>query len=867
MPEYVGGLPVDSFNASRQMALTAFSRLLRDSVPAEAARRVLASTMGVAILAPAVSPVLTGLAARAFTSTPIAAAGPSTGGGMSVDLASALLAVLNAQRFILYGRIDADLGAGWGGTGADLWMLGSFRLLPPLSDLSTGPSKGARRMQGTAISGGGVGGATVPISLSVGSRILWSTADRVLSFCVALVLVSLAQCAVLVHYSCHANRLYYDKARGSRRSVWRRAARLSSSSQSATSTKLEERWKHLFHSLPDALVWPNPQVAVVVCFSAGLFEAAAALIAAYCSGDGSTTHFAIGCVMACLLCTFYVVETRRLIRFALKHKHRAWVPEAELVPTAIGRDGGPELDAGSVVAAWDPVVCLFQQLKLPVTGRFQGRFLPPDDIGSEEPRRTEDAIQRGLSFGSSDLLRCFDCHFHGQADRSLCRRPTQDERAASASTSRALERAHVWLRDGSGGSCLGVLFMLLQTLMAVAMSSTLGFLSVYSVGESRVASGRVALIVLMALQAIAALVTCCGTANDFLKGWVVCAAFLLECASSALVLEGHEARGALGATHGTHRSLALSATAAALLIASTFLPIGLHAYDLLVAPCLRFALKARARAAVRRGEDRVMISPADAFGARHGARSHQQVNPSHHNGTIDEPRQSGHEAELVLTDIADEVSLTVEPTGKTMTPPPAPVSPPASPLPEVLLKTTAVPALGLPVAPSCLPAGEYLPLAERVITIKSRGQRLARTGMVGMEGPRPLLSALPAGSPPRVQPTHLPAQRWKAPSGPHLVTLTRTADQGWGFEIGSGTATGGHRFFVVARCQLGSIAALNGLRKGDRIQSINGRDLADGGASADGVQELKNPETSTLRMRVIRGQRESDMRGERRPPR
>ena len=101
----------------------------------------------------------------------------------------------------------------------------------------------------------------------------------------------------------------------------------------------------------------------------------------------------------------------------------------------------------------------------------------------------------------------------------------------------------------------------------------------------------------------------------------------------------------------------------------------------------------------------------------------------------------------------------------------------------------------------------------------------------------------------------------------YRVTLVRFPGEEWGLKLGFGRAVGGHRFYLVPHLDPESIATRGGLRRGDRVHLINGRDLSEdlmgqGGSALTWDSEASNPETLTLRLEVTRGQSEAEMRAE-----
>ena len=134
-----------------------------------------------------------------------------------------------------------------------------------------------------------------------------------------------------------------------------------------------------FTSLPDALMWPNPEVTLGAMFSTGLLSCASAVLGAWVSGfntrDASLT-IALVTILAVLgACTH---QAHQLLVFLRVHNQHCWQPSEPPQSRA-------ELD--------DPLFALLTSLScgcIRPMPREQGSFECPEE-DQEEPARTERA--------------------------------------------------------------------------------------------------------------------------------------------------------------------------------------------------------------------------------------------------------------------------------------------------------------------------------------------------------------------------------------------------------------------------------------------------------------------------------------------
>ena len=566
LPHIVDGLHVIDFNQSRSAATAAFSQILNgpESAPA---RYALAATVASSLIVSTVASAISSFAAGAGAASSAAsatggvvggaaggAAPASAVGGMS--LAAAVPSLLCTQRFALMTRLgnsaddagDADVSA---------WMSGSLGLTRPWLE-ARGASRGG---DGAAAPSGAVASsdesrrrmqeytypappppppAPPPTAAALrraarSARILARTVDIFVSLLAVLSFVTLAELCLVVYYRDRANKAWYDLRR--RGGLGSGGGRILSVVPNSPKHLPGTKAQLTFRSLPTAALWPHQHVAVIVAFTAGLVEGACALIGAWVSNDTTDDAMAFACSLLALLIAFYARELRGLLHFAKMHAPHAWVPAVQ--PSHPSEVTDPAL---AVLNALLRMLCLPALQR----DRTQGELVTPSDAGSAEPRRTEEAIKAWLSGGclvphipfcerlAADLRSDFGrlrkvkrTAFSGARQR----REAAARAAARASTSLALERQHVWLRDASGASRLGCTFHYVHALLAFLISASVGFLTTHPLGEGDYGP-HIKLSVLMVLLVVGVVFSCAGTANNLWRGVCASAVYFLECAAA-----------------------------------------------------------------------------------------------------------------------------------------------------------------------------------------------------------------------------------------------------------------------------------------------------------------------------------------------
>lgn len=194
-----------------------------------------------------------------------------------------------------------------------------------------------------------------------------------------------------------------------------------------------------FTSLPESLMWPNPEVTLGVMFSTGLLQCASAVLGAWVAGyatrDGS---LALALVTIFLVLGAYAHQAHHLMVFFQLHDDACW-NEAE------PPESKEEID--------DPILALLVNFSFgyitPIP-REQGSFECPEE-DEEEPARTERALARFFSWRSS-----FRAFKHVRAGDAMAELPT-------------------WLGDAAGTK-KGVWYLFSMVAQQLVMATLLGIL-------------------------------------------------------------------------------------------------------------------------------------------------------------------------------------------------------------------------------------------------------------------------------------------------------------------------------------------------------------------------------------------------------
>ena len=757
------------------------------------------------------------------------------------------------------------------------------------------------------------------------------TLDRAFSLVVSLAAVSFVQVLVVLYFHKCANRRYYQLRRGAARAQGGTRGGNASArggggggggggasrggsklvgvvpGGSPTTTSSSPSPMPPFRRLPTWLVWPNQQVAVVAVFTSGLVEGSSALLSASIAGDAEFGHVAFASLVLVLLVGMYAYELTEVARFASTHARVAWVPST------------PPSRPSEVC---DPALALLARIGLSIglsRRRTQGEYNAPLDAGSEEPRRTEEAIKAWLSC-TCWLPRCAwlrklaaDMKSDFGRIRKVKRTAWSGARqrrvdaatiAALASHSHAVERRAVWLRDATGTRA-GCFYQIVQTILTLLIAASIGALAAHPYGATDEGI-RTRLLLLLLLQASAALFTGLGTANDLWRGGLVCIAHLLECASTALVLEGTLAQKSLGEDVGTRRALGYAAAAASTLTAAVFLPVALTVYDVIVVPithrvweyqpktlcgvacavvraavmvpvsalitladccCFESAQEEDAEGETDDEEDAASDTAQDAKAVSRMNMSTTQCAP---------PRCAIVSSDLHVTELGD-LDFEEPDKGPYERPHQGQRRAGHDSIPRQLKVLGHSPPRIAPRRSSITTTHD--PGGGGQLTLDRHGSVAAcaswqsprgRAALLGGEGgggdaidevPKKLVvrkvvrkSAGPF--PPR------PSQHEALGLAPGVgLVVVRLPGEAWGFSLGWGKSASGRRFYVVPSCEYGSVAQRCGLRVGDRVHAINGRDLSDGSRAWD--EEARDPKVLKLRLSITRGEQEAEIRAER----
>ena len=253
--------------------------------------------------------------------------------------------------------------------------------------------------------------------------------------------------------------------------------------------KLRRSRTHMprFRSVPRALLWPNPQVAVMLVFSGGIVESAMAILGAHAVGYtmpawSITTAYATLLVISAFLAS----QLHALYRFYWSHREACWV-----------KSDAPE----SYHEMGDPLLALLCRLRLiRPRSREQGSWILPEQ-DALEPQRTE-----------QDLAMALDCGVGLRKHVAYCCLDRKHSRAAGDT----LERLQLWTRDGAAsaaGAAFSVIVITVQLLLAI----NTGLFYVHP--WARTPSGqKIRLSINAVLQLGCALFTAGPAANDVLHG-------------------------------------------------------------------------------------------------------------------------------------------------------------------------------------------------------------------------------------------------------------------------------------------------------------------------------------------------------------
>ena len=274
---------------------------------------------------------------------------------------------------------------------------------------------------------------------------------------------------ILLLWRCVLNRKYYRHQQEEAR--LRRLSNAMGMNKRALALRGKKRRRGpSFRPLPEALVWPNLEISVLLIYATGLVEAASAIIGAGIGGlEISTWRLAFAYACLAFLLWFILSQALELFRFYRECGEACWAPEE------------PPATADEVT---DPLLRLLAKLHLMRPRlREQGSFEAPEDEGVAEPQRTEQELTRGLLLGLSwcrgrpKRQSCFDrlpAAIHAslpgrcRASRSIPGGSTAAE--AKLPTSRRMELLPTWLGNASG-SRAGIGFVIVQVRMVAVPAS------------------------------------------------------------------------------------------------------------------------------------------------------------------------------------------------------------------------------------------------------------------------------------------------------------------------------------------------------------------------------------------------------------
>jgi len=256
--------------------------------------------------------------------------------------------------------------------------------------------------------------------------------------------------------------------------------------------------------LPQGLLWPNPEVSVLVVFATGLVESSTAILGALAVGYDIEALYSTLAVGVLLLVALLLVQQIQKLRFFYKKEcSDCWVPS----PRPSSRD---EVD--------DPLLGLLCKMHLSRPRcREQGEFVLPDDQATE-PSRTENALAEAFHCG---LGTCFK-----RVARWLtCRRSSYSYHKREHTVS-SLEKLQGWVGDGSASKA-GATFTVAIILVSLALAVSTGFLLLHpkaSTPNWQIVRNSLQAVV----QIFVGLFLAGPAANDVWNGVSVAMVFLLE---------------------------------------------------------------------------------------------------------------------------------------------------------------------------------------------------------------------------------------------------------------------------------------------------------------------------------------------------
>lgn len=586
------------------------------------------------------------VAAAVTSSVAASASASASGGSAGGGLAGAVPALLGAQRFAMYGRMGSAVDEDEAAPDPMGWVSGSFNLVSSsffAANDDVDQESRRRHLSGAKTATGRSQARASNATSLVQGRLLTDYADRAFGNVLAMAICITVRYLILIFWLVVLNKKYYKwakqmralgvpesdlsihpEARGKleRRSVQKRKSNAQlafakskgdlalraqsvqvSPAQPAATTQLESKSeaalplhsrseaappsKHrrpAFHGLPAALLWPNPEVAVMLVFSGGLAEVSMSLIAASVGGVIVPT-WALSCAIGTLvlLCYFFVSQLRQLARFYRTSNERCWLPADKPAHRS-------DID--------DPILALLNRIgcsKLRI--REQGEHVIPEAY-AVEPQRTELALAEALNCGMGFRRKIARFYFEHEMGHYAA--------ADADKGARLLERLQAWLGDGTS-TRNGMAFPVVVVCVQVALQLNTGWMRAYPLASGSVwQKGR--LIFNLTVQAFAAVFTGVGTANDLWNGWMVSAVYALEAGATAYLLASVIAlESASGG--GDQQSASddnvlaraelirkLSTTSAELLKVTLYVPLALVVYDTLVVPIVRRLWKAEGSA-------------------------------------------------------------------------------------------------------------------------------------------------------------------------------------------------------------------------------------------------------------------------------
>ena len=307
-----------------------------------------------------------------------------------------------------------------------------------------------------------------------------------------------------------------------------------------------------FRSLPEPLMWPNPEVTLGSMFSTGLLSCASAVLGAWIGGyntrDGS---LAIALMTIVLVLSAFAHQAHHLIVFLGVHNQQCWKPSER--PQC-----KEEID--------DPIFALLTNLSCgffrPMP-REQGFFECPEE-DDEEPARTERAISRFFSLKLG-------------VNRFTHARPGD-----------AMAELTTWL-SGASGTKRGVWYFFAMVAQQIAMATLLGILFSFDWTTTPMGT-KVVLVCIICFQIFGVLWTAWNTANDRIDGVQNCIVHSLECAATCFVLASavvaDQAKTADGEmdVEKLAESLSLTVLSGYLLVTAVFFPMSITLYNSFLVP-------------------------------------------------------------------------------------------------------------------------------------------------------------------------------------------------------------------------------------------------------------------------------------------